>query len=185
MTVMTLKLLDCLPIGVFVINPDCSIVMMNRIARKRVKSSCLSIVGGRLMLDDSQRHQQFSGLINVHAASVSPGGAASPFQLSTMEKVWITTVNVSSSKRRIIVYIEDVVPEIASPPQGMRQQYGLTEAEYRVIGALAGDCHSVNAVAESFNLSKHTVRTQMKVIYNKTGATSQIELIKMFWRVTK
>jgi len=185
MTVMTLKLLDCLPIGVFVIHPDCSIVMMNRIARKRVKSGCLSIVGGRLILDDSQRHQQFSGLINVHAESVSQGGAASPFQLSTMEKVWITAANVSSSKRRIIVYMEDIVPEVGSSQGMMRQEYGLTEAEFRVIEALAGDCHSVNEVAESFNLSKHTVRTQMKVIYNKTGATSQIELIKMYWRFTK
>jgi DNA-binding CsgD family transcriptional regulator len=56
--------------------------------------------------------------------------------------------------------------------------YGLTQAEARLAGALANG-HSLEMIAEKFKLSKHTIRTQLKSCFQKTGAHRQTELVKL------
>lgn len=56
--------------------------------------------------------------------------------------------------------------------------YGLTNAEARLAGALANG-HSLEQIADSFRLSKNTVRTQLKACFQKTGVHRQTELVKL------
>lgn len=56
--------------------------------------------------------------------------------------------------------------------------YGLTLAEARLAGALANG-YSLEKIAETFRLSKNTVRTQLKSCFQKTGVHRQTELVKL------
>lgn len=56
--------------------------------------------------------------------------------------------------------------------------FGLTSAEARVAAALA-DGKSLEEFARSANLSAHTVRAQLKVALEKTGARRQAELVRV------
>ncbi|MCG8589614.1 MAG: helix-turn-helix transcriptional regulator [Proteobacteria bacterium] len=67
----------------------------------------------------------------------------------------------------------------ASPPpvpvEHIRGEYGLTPREARLaLGIAAGE--SVSDLASKFGLSPQTLRTQLKSIFRKTGASSQTDL---------
>jgi len=56
--------------------------------------------------------------------------------------------------------------------------YELTRAEARLAAALANG-QSLDDVAERFDVSLHTVRSQLKACFRKTGASRQAELVKL------
>lgn len=55
--------------------------------------------------------------------------------------------------------------------------YKLTKAEARLVSSLVKGS-SLNSIAENFGLSKHTVRNQLKSVYEKTGTHRQAELVR-------
>lgn len=61
----------------------------------------------------------------------------------------------------------------------LSQAFDLTDAEIDVARQFFENC-DLAAVAALRKVSVHTVRTQMKTILSKTGATSQAELIRLF-----
>jgi len=56
--------------------------------------------------------------------------------------------------------------------------YGVTRAEARLVQSLAGHSNTLADAAEALDLSIHTVRTQVKMIYEKTATHSLSEMIK-------
>ena len=65
--------------------------------------------------------------------------------------------------------------------RGLREVYGLTQAEARVACALASH-ESPKQIAEHFAVELSTVRTHLRAIQNKLGATSQTDLIRrLIW----
>ena len=61
----------------------------------------------------------------------------------------------------------------------LSQAFDLTDAEIDVARQFFENC-DLSAVAALRKVSVHTVRTQMKTILSKTGATSQVELVRLF-----
>ncbi len=61
----------------------------------------------------------------------------------------------------------------------LKQAFDLTDAEVDVGRQFFQLC-DLNLVAEKRGVSRHTVRTQMKTILFKTGASSQADLIRLF-----
>jgi DNA-binding CsgD family transcriptional regulator len=61
-------------------------------------------------------------------------------------------------------------------PQRLAEQYGLTPAEGRLAAKLTA-LRSVEQASDDLCISTHTVRSQLKSIFAKTGAKSQSELI--------
>lgn len=61
----------------------------------------------------------------------------------------------------------------------LSQAFDLTDAEIDVARQFFENC-DLAAVAALRKVSVHTVRTQMKTILSKTGATSQAELVRLF-----
>lgn len=70
----------------------------------------------------------------------------------------------------------DWSPEVSAT---LSQAFDLTDAEIDVARQFFENC-DLAAVAALRKVSVHTVRTQMKTILSKTGATSQAELIRLF-----
>ncbi|GAB6044290.1 hypothetical protein JCM17961_49770 [Endothiovibrio diazotrophicus] len=69
----------------------------------------------------------------------------------------------------------------APPPvaaETLTALYGLTPAEARLVALLTRGL-TLDAVAERTHLSPHTLRTQLKQVFRKTGTSRQPELIKL------
>ena len=64
--------------------------------------------------------------------------------------------------------------ELSAPV--LRQQFGLTRSEARLVQSLAGGS-SLDEGARSLGISVNTARTHLKHIFHKTGAKRQSELI--------
>ena len=60
----------------------------------------------------------------------------------------------------------------------LREVFGLTVAESRV-ARMVGDGVSPQHISEFLHCSPHTVRSQLKAIFLKTGARRQGELVKL------
>ena len=60
----------------------------------------------------------------------------------------------------------------------LQLRYGLTPAEIKLVTELANGL-SLNQIAEKYQLSKHTVRSQIKSCFSKTGTHRQLELVKL------
>ncbi|NOX82075.1 MAG: helix-turn-helix transcriptional regulator [Alphaproteobacteria bacterium] len=63
----------------------------------------------------------------------------------------------------------------------LKQQYRLTEAEGRLALALA-DGASIEQAAKAGGVSLHTVRTQLRSIFAKTGVKRQSALAALIWK---
>jgi DNA-binding CsgD family transcriptional regulator len=67
----------------------------------------------------------------------------------------------------------------ALPPAGsMADAFGLTEAEARVAEAVSGGA-AISEVARQLSLSRNTIKTHLRRIYEKTGTRRQAELARV------
>lgn len=76
-----------------------------------------------------------------------------------------------------IVYFHDPRTEVYVDLECLMQLYGLSEAESRVAAGISRGL-GPQQVADTYQISVHTVRTQLKSVFIKTGTTRQSELAK-------
>ncbi|MCK0154314.1 helix-turn-helix transcriptional regulator [Alcanivorax sp. S6407] len=76
-----------------------------------------------------------------------------------------------------IIYFQDPRAEVYIDLECLMQLYGLSEAESRVAAGISRGL-GPQQVADTYQLSVHTVRTQLKSIFYKTRTTRQSELAK-------
>lgn len=76
-----------------------------------------------------------------------------------------------------ILYFQDPRAEVYIDLECLMQLYGLSEAESRVAAGISRGL-GPQQVADTYQLSVHTVRTQLKSVFYKTGTTRQSELAK-------
>lgn len=76
------------------------------------------------------------------------------------------------------LFIGHVGEELELSLEILSQLHGLTRAEARLAAALANG-HSLEEIATRSNLSLHTVRTQLKSCFRKTGCHRQTELVRL------
>jgi DNA-binding CsgD family transcriptional regulator len=79
---------------------------------------------------------------------------------------------------QIIVFISDPDQEIQVDPELLRKTYGLTPAEIRVAVALCQE-GDIEEVAAKIFVSVHTVKSQLKQVYQKTGVDNRTRLTKL------
>lgn len=77
-----------------------------------------------------------------------------------------------------IVYFQDPLADIDINLESLMQWFELSEAEARVAAGIAQGL-SPQQIADSHFLSVHTVRTQLKSTFQKTGTIRQSELAKL------
>ncbi|MCC6767297.1 MAG: helix-turn-helix transcriptional regulator [Deltaproteobacteria bacterium] len=77
-----------------------------------------------------------------------------------------------------VLLIQDVESSPAISEDALRALYGLTRREGHVAARLIGGA-SVAAIAAEVGVSANTVRTHLKRIFGKTGASSQSALMRI------
>jgi DNA-binding CsgD family transcriptional regulator len=77
-----------------------------------------------------------------------------------------------------------VLPEVEHPAavqswlNALGRHHGLTGAEVRVLGLLAGG-QDAAAMASSLGVSLATIRTHIRALFDKTGVRRQAELVRL------
>ncbi len=79
---------------------------------------------------------------------------------------------------QMIVFISDPDQEIQVDPELLRKTYGLTPAEIRIAVALCQE-GDIEEVAAKIFVSAHTVKSQLKHVYQKTGVDNRTRLTKL------
>jgi DNA-binding CsgD family transcriptional regulator len=111
---------------------------------------------------------------------VSSSGKESPLNLmvTPVGKEKSSGFQLESGGVSAVVFISNSQKPVNVSLEMLCQLYGLTQAEARLATALAnGD--SLEAMAERFTVSLHTIRTQLKSCYRKTACRRQTELVKL------
>jgi DNA-binding CsgD family transcriptional regulator/PAS domain-containing protein len=82
-----------------------------------------------------------------------------------------------------IVFLNDSEQQTTLPSEVLRMLYGLTVSEARLALTLL-DGRSLSEAAELHKVRQETVRTQVKSVFQKTGAKRQGELIKLLAKLS-
>jgi DNA-binding CsgD family transcriptional regulator len=90
----------------------------------------------------------------------------------------LVTSDLDYDGAKVAVFLSD--PNLQQPisVENLVSVYSLTPSEAQVAISLANG-HSIDEIAESSNHSAHTIRSQLKSVFRKTGVSRQSELIKL------
>ncbi len=90
----------------------------------------------------------------------------------------LVTTDLDYEGAKVAVFLSD--PNLQQPISidNLVSVYNLTPSEAQVAISLANG-HSIDDIAESSHHSAHTIRSQLKSVFRKTGVSRQSELIKL------
>lgn len=138
---------------------------VDRDDQKRLESALLCCLKG-----DPVRDWQ-DGLDTVLRQTVGhPELLATAYPLSTQTDAY------SIGKAKIALVISNPRPSIAVPWAAVQSDYGLTNAELRVVRKLVEGL-ALKGIAELFGVQEGTVRSQLKSVFRKCDVSSQSSLI--------
>ena len=115
------------------------------------------------------------------------GGAMTLCQTSSNQSLSIvitplgenkTVLGLNVPQATAAIFISDSEQQQDLSSVLLRGLYKLTKAEAKLVNELVNG-FSPNEIAERFGISKHTVRAQLKAIFQKTGTKRQTELVKL------
>jgi DNA-binding CsgD family transcriptional regulator len=90
-------------------------------------------------------------------------------------------IKITNTRVVGFVWIVPCVAE-ANPVNNLGKLFQLSPAEVRLLQSLV-DGYSIADAATRLNISLHTARTQLKVIFRKTGRRTQVQLIALATRM--
>ncbi|MFA9459818.1 helix-turn-helix transcriptional regulator [Thiohalorhabdus sp. Cl-TMA] len=88
---------------------------------------------------------------------------------------------------RVALYVGDLDDTGVLRAESLATLYGLTPAETRLAMSLARG-RDLQELSREWSISPHTLRTQLKAVFSKTGVRRQTELVRLLsgasWRLT-
>jgi len=181
------QILNRLPIGVIITDKNAENVAMNERASIVLDHrSALMSNKGVIRTNNLQQTNELHQLIHSYASGQHPEKGASLHIRGNNRSdtsIWITasdnqTANIAGHANIAIIYIASSLIQPEYDVQFIQDNFGLTTAEARLVKTLVSGCHNLNDAAKDLGLSIHTVRTQIKRIFDKTGTSNQMELVK-------
>jgi DNA-binding CsgD family transcriptional regulator len=82
------------------------------------------------------------------------------------------------SNAQSIIYLTRLLKNAIVPQPILKALFDLTSAEARVAGLIAAG-HTLTEIAEKLSVSVHTIRKQLKFIFEKTGVRRQADLVRL------
>lgn len=126
---------------------------------------------GNINPEDSWRESISIGITHPEISSPLP-------LLVTTIQTEMMTSDLDYEGAQVAVFISD--PDLEQPisAENLISVYSLTRSEAQVAISLTNG-HSLDEIAKLSNHSVHTIRSQLKSVFSKTGVSRQSELIKL------
>ncbi|MEQ1770143.1 MAG: helix-turn-helix transcriptional regulator [Devosia sp.] len=166
---------------------DGSVVGTNAKADGLIAEGRVKIAGGRIAFSKSRDTEAFDELLRG-AAGRSPDAVTARValrsgvgELPLLAQAIVLDANPAGHER-LLVTLDDPARAVDSDPVPALQLLGLTPAEARIAG-LVGGGHSPREAAETLNLSLYTIRSALKIAFDKFGISRQSELAKIVARL--
>jgi DNA-binding CsgD family transcriptional regulator/PAS domain-containing protein len=186
--------LDGIAAAIFLVDAAGRIVHVNAAARALVKESVVFRLDGlRLVATDREANRAFAGVF----ATVGSGNAAISARAVTLtlatrsgERYVAHALPLTSGMCRHVgnknsaaaaLFVYPAAPNTLSCPGAIVEAYKLTPAELRVLLAIV-EVGGIPAVAKSLGVGTETVRTHLRHVFQKTGASRQLDLAKIVGR---
>ena len=186
-------LLHRLNVGVILVDSLGKPILLNHKAESLITKTGtgLSIKAGKIRTSNIQQTRDLAELIDSAIRGDTALGDASGAMTIQREDYGcplrllikpiqssLDQVNISSSSACAIVFIGEDERDIAFSTEDVMSLYGLTQAESRLAISIAKGM-SLDETAEHFQLSKNTLRSQLRAIHAKMGIKRQNELVAL------
>ena len=165
---------------------DGTILSLNREAHLLMTEGRLPIVNGRF----SGRHDDLRAFEAALAAALGKGAEpvserlalpAANGGLPLLAQVIALDAGTAGPGRSLVTF-DDPAPHLTADPGPALRLLGLTAAEARIAG-LVGGGRSPREAADELVLSLNTVRSALKIVFDKLGVSRQSELAKIVARL--
>ena len=186
--------LDAQDTAVFLVDAASKILRMNEIAEKfAAHGDGLEINNGVLIAvapteGHTLRHLVADAARARHVIASPPGGVMRITRPSGKKPYEILVGPASgggllagAGQPSAAVFGRDPESRRTTPLERLRQLYGLTHSEARLMRALLTE-DTLDSASARFNVSKETLRSQLKSIFRKTGTRTQLELLRLALR---
>lgn len=181
------------PRGMMLLKHDGSVPIANFKAQQlSTRDDGIAVREGRLQISDptvmSELTMVLRGLDSLERQdlhelrwfwSVAGKAREIPYQLA-LQIILLPEWNLESrfSDRVALLFVNDPTSVSRPSVEELRQYYGLTGAQARLVLALWGGL-SIKEAAENLSISIHTVRSHLRSIYATTGTRSHAELMSV------
>ena len=180
--------IDQFPVGVVFVDRNLKVIHSNAQTAKTLEENPgILAMRGHLMAVDDENHAELQMFVRRAADRGESRGTGSSEMLDladpgTENRFVVVATPVPTGTAPVgespcIALMLFDMPgrrELSAPV--LRQQFGLTRSEARLVQSLAGGS-SLDEGARSLGISVNTARTHLKHIFHKTGAKRQSELI--------
>lgn len=184
--------LDRSPHGIILLDREGRVRHVNRVGEALLsRADGLCVSGGRLSAVQSGAARQLGALIASAASANRAGGRGGSMALPARTRrlpLSLTVAPLSSERAgvfdnapSIMVCVTDLEAGVSLPEQRLRDLFGLTPAETRVVLTLF-EGFTPQEAADSLGISFHTVRVHLGRIFEKTGVHRQTELARLMMR---
>lgn len=177
--------LDQLSVGIVLLNRMTRVLFSNRAAQSLADNGPLRLSGHRLSIESPVHARRFDELV----ASVQHGPPAVTMGVPHPQDGRLLTILLSSVRSRDVerfasldmrdaatmIFIFDSAAPSDVPVEWIMGAYNLTAAEARVALHTSTGRSVINTAAR-LNLSPNTVKTHLRHVFAKTGASGQVEL---------
>jgi DNA-binding CsgD family transcriptional regulator len=146
---------------------------------------------GRLVAGDPDVNRALQDIVlaaGTGDAAIGIRGVAVPLVARDGERYVAHVLPLSSGARRgvgvnyaatAVLFVQRAALATRSPPEAIAKTYKLTPMEVRVLLAIV-EVGGAPQVAEALGIGEGTVKTHLKRLYQKTGASRQADLVKLF-----
>jgi DNA-binding CsgD family transcriptional regulator len=164
-------------------SPDGRLLNLNRAAELLVQTGDIAVRGGRLEPLRSSDHTAFTAMLeSVGKKPISKRVAISGGDGRTLLTQALALSADIAGTDKVLVIFDNPSRANAVDPVPALQLLGLTPAEARIAG-LVGAGRSPREAADVLALSLNTVRSTLKIVFDKLGISRQAELATIVTRL--
>ena len=183
--------LDSLKAGVFILAADSGVVHANSSAKKFLKGDqAFRVTDGRLVPRDASARTALAEALAAASSGDEALGSKDPHILcrtGTEKSLFGTVMGLNDGQRRqaalryraiAALCLREASFEAPTVAPTLAKLYNLTPREMTVLATIIEN-PSAPEVADILGLSEETIKSHLKSIFRKTGATRQADLIKL------
>jgi DNA-binding CsgD family transcriptional regulator len=180
--------LDGLAAGVFFVDAECRILHVNTAGQRLLdEDDCLRSIGGRLVLRDGDTNQGLRQTVGNGELAVAArrdaqlltahDGARFVMHLLPLKSL-LRNGTKGPFKAVAALFVRRGEMDSRCYGELVARTFGLTPAELRVFLAIV-EVGGVPESSEKLGVAETTVKTHLKQVFSKTGASRQADLVKL------